>query len=33
VAADGTSRMGDYNELLTVRDLFDLVEFPLKGIR
>jgi hypothetical protein len=32
VAADGTSRMGDYNELLTIRDLFDLVEF-LKSIR
>jgi hypothetical protein len=32
VAADGTSRMGDYNDLLTVRDLLDLVEF-LKGIR
>jgi mono/diheme cytochrome c family protein len=32
VAADGTSRMGDYNELLTVRELLDLVEF-LKGIR
>jgi len=32
VAADGTSRMGDYNELLTVRDLLDLVEF-LRGIR
>ncbi|HSF04654.1 MAG TPA: c-type cytochrome [Methylomirabilota bacterium] len=29
---DGTSRMGDYNDLLTVRDLLDLVEF-LKGIR
>jgi hypothetical protein len=32
VAADGTSRMGDYNELLTVRDLIDLVEF-LEAIR
>jgi mono/diheme cytochrome c family protein len=32
VAADGTSRMGGYNELLTVRELLDLVEF-LKGIR
>jgi len=32
VAADGTSRMGDYNELLTVRELLDLVEF-LRGIR
>lgn len=32
VAADGTSRMGDYNDLLTIRDLLDLVEF-LKGIR
>jgi mono/diheme cytochrome c family protein len=32
VAADGTSRMGDYNDLLTVRELLDLVEF-LKGIR
>jgi mono/diheme cytochrome c family protein len=31
VAADGTSRMGDYNDLLTVRELLDLVEF-LKGI-
>jgi hypothetical protein len=31
-AADGISRMGDYNELLTVRELLDLVEF-LKGIR
>jgi hypothetical protein len=31
-AADGTSRMGDYNDLLTVRDLLDLVEF-LKSIR
>ncbi len=27
-----TSRMGEYNELLTVRELLDLVEF-LKGIR
>ncbi len=26
------SRMGDYNDLLTVRDLLDLVEF-LKGVR
>jgi sulfur-oxidizing protein SoxX len=32
VAADGTSRMGNYNELLTVRELLDLVEF-LRGIR
>ncbi|HXJ80805.1 MAG TPA: cytochrome c [Candidatus Methylomirabilis sp.] len=32
VAADGTSRMGDYNDLLTIRELLDLVEF-LKGIR
>jgi mono/diheme cytochrome c family protein len=32
VTADGTSRMGDYNELLTVRELFDLVEL-LKAIR
>jgi hypothetical protein len=32
VAADGTSRMGGYNDLLTVRELVDLVEF-LKGIR
>jgi hypothetical protein len=32
LAADGTSRMGNYNDLLTVRDLLDLVEF-LKGIR
>ena len=32
VTADGTSRMGDYNELLTVRDLSDLVEF-LRAIR
>jgi hypothetical protein len=32
VAADGSSRMGDYNDLLTTRELFDLVEF-LKGIR
>ena len=32
VAADGTSRMGDYNELLTIRELVDLVDF-LKGIR
>ncbi|HEY7365143.1 MAG TPA: cytochrome c [Methylomirabilota bacterium] len=32
MAHDGTSRMGDYNELLTVRDLLDLVEF-LKSIR
>ena len=32
VAADGTSRMGDYNDLLTVRELLDLVEF-LRGIR
>jgi mono/diheme cytochrome c family protein len=32
VAADGTSRMGDYNDLLTVRDLLDLVEF-LRRIR
>jgi hypothetical protein len=32
VAADGTSRMGSYNDLLTVRDLLDLVEF-LRGIR
>jgi hypothetical protein len=32
VAADGTSRMGDYTELLTVRELLDLVEF-LKSIR
>jgi hypothetical protein len=32
LAADGTSRMGDYNDLLTIRDLLDLVEF-LKGIR
>jgi hypothetical protein len=32
VAADGTSRMGDYNDLLTVRDLLDLVEF-LRSIR
>jgi L-cysteine S-thiosulfotransferase len=32
VAADGTSRMGGYNELPTVRELLDLVEF-LKGIR
>jgi hypothetical protein len=32
VAADGTSRMGDYSDLLTVRELIDLVEF-LKGIR
>ena len=31
VAADGTSRMGDYNDLLTVRELLDLVEF-LKSI-
>jgi hypothetical protein len=32
VAADGTSRMGDYDELLTVRDVLDLEEL-LKGIR
>jgi mono/diheme cytochrome c family protein len=32
LAADGTSRMGNYNDLLTVRELLDLVEF-LKGIR
>ena len=32
MAADGTSRMGDYNDLLTARDVIDLVEF-LKGIR
>jgi hypothetical protein len=32
VTADGTSRMGDYNDLLTVRELLDLVEF-LRGIR
>jgi hypothetical protein len=32
MAIDGTSRMGDYNDLLTVRELIDLVEF-LKAIR
>jgi mono/diheme cytochrome c family protein len=32
LAADGTSRMGDYSELLTVRDLLDLVAF-LKSLR
>jgi hypothetical protein len=32
VAADGTSRMGDYSEIMTVRELIDLVEF-LRGIR
>lgn len=32
LGADGTSRMGNYNDLLTVRELLDLVEF-LKGIR
>jgi mono/diheme cytochrome c family protein len=32
VAADGSSRMGDYSEIMTVRELFDIVEF-LKGLR
>jgi hypothetical protein len=32
VAGGGTSRMGDSNDLLTIRDLLDLVDF-LKGIR
>jgi len=32
LAIDGTFRMGDYNDLLTVRELIDLVEF-LKAIR
>jgi hypothetical protein len=32
VAADGASRMGDYNDLLTIRELIDLVEF-LRTIR
>lgn len=32
VASDGTSRMAGYHDLLTIRDLIDLVEF-LKGIR
>jgi hypothetical protein len=32
VAADGTSKMGGYNDLLTVRQLLDLVEF-LRSIR
>jgi sulfur-oxidizing protein SoxX len=27
LADDGTSRMGDYNDLLSVRELVDLVEF------
>lgn len=31
-AADGTSRMGDYNDLLTVREFLDLVEF-LRSVR
>jgi hypothetical protein len=32
VAGDGGSRMGDYADLLTVRELLDLVEF-LKAVR
>jgi hypothetical protein len=32
LAPDGTSRMGDYSELLSVRELIDLVEF-LRSVR
>ena len=32
LADDGTSRMGDYNDLLSIRELVDLVEF-VKSIR